>query len=210
MPVPMVSLRDYTLRSKTGHVIFFPGGQPVPVPDEVVAEAQSYNVAIADGVDVEKNLTYKATTTAHSAITGTLRDSLVFGAIEDLVRENDPSNFNAGGQPKVHAVNETTGLKLGGGEVSKYWERYRELKATNSPLPEHPRTEHVLELNRLTTRSQLLDYAKNMLGMDVSHLERKSLKEVKEVLVYSTINYHEASPTAASQPVKKSTLVEDD
>lgn len=208
MPVPMISLRNYTLRSKTGHVIFFEGGVPTNVPEEVVAEALAVNIIVTDSTDREAALKYRSTDT-QSSITGTLRDAIIFAAIEDLVRENDPDNFNAGGQPKVGALAQATGLKLTGGESSKYWERFRELKATNSDLPQHPRVENVLELQRLTTRAQLTSYAKDM-GFDVKMIDKKSLKEAKEALMYATINYHEAATPAPAPRLDTSTLEDND
>lgn len=209
MPVPMISLRDFTLRSKTGHTIFFEGGKPTPVPEEVVAEAMAFNIAVTDGLtDREAALKFKPTD-AQSVITGTLRDAIIFGALDELVRENDSDNFNAGGQPKVHALYQVTGVKLTGGEVSKFWERYREIKSTNSDLPTHPRVENVLELQRLTTRAQLVEYAKDM-GFDVAMIDRKTLKEAKEALMYATINFHEAATPAPAPRPDTSTLEEND
>lgn len=206
MPVPMLSLRNFTLRTKSGHTIFFEGGVVTPVPEEIVAEALAVNIVVTDSTDRENQLKFKSAD-IQSNITGSLRDSLILGAIEELVRENDTDNFNAGGQPKVAALAHATGLKLGGGEASKYWERYREIKSTNADLPSHPRVENVLELQRLTTRAQLTSYAKDM-GFDFKGLDKKSLKEAKEALMYATINYHEAATPAPSAP-DTSTLVED-
>lgn len=210
MPVNMVSLRDYTLRTKTGHTIFFPAGKPTQVPDEVVAEAMAVNIVPSEHIDLEQ-APLKFRQVGTQTITGSLRDSLIFGAIEELVRENDPSNFNAGGQPKVSAVAEATGVKLGGGELSKYWERYREIKATNADLPVHPRTENVLELQGLASRSQLVEYAKDM-GFDAKLIDKKSIKEAKEILMHLTINYHESAsaPERPANAPNTSTLVEQD
>ncbi len=206
MPVPMLSLRNYTLRTKSGHTIFFEGGVVTDVPEEVVAEALAVNIVVTDSTDRETQLKFKSAD-IQSNITGSLRDALILGAIEELVRENDTDNFNAGGQPKVAALALATGLKLGGGEASKYWERYREIKSTNADLPTHPRVENVLELQRLTTRAQLTAYAKEM-GFDFKGLDKKSLKEAKEALMYATINHHEAAMTAPTRDT--STLVEQD
>lgn len=190
MPIMMVSPRDYTLRSLTGYVIFYPANQPTHTPDEVVSEAMAVNILPVEKYDREMPAPRGAL--KESRVTGTLRDALILNAIEELVKENDVSNFNAGGSPKLAALNGATGLRLSGPESSKYWTRYREIKGTNSPLPQHPRMESVLELQRLTTRKQLLEYASEI-GFPESEVSRRPLKEAKEALMQATINYVEVA-----------------
>ena len=202
MSISMISPRDYVLRTRSGHTIAFKANTPRRVPPECVSEAMAVNIL---PVEVKPELGDSPAGYVKTHVTGTLREALVLNAIVELVRENDSSNFNAGGQPKVHALNAATGLKLSGSEVSKYWDRYREIQSTNSPMPKHPRMEQVLELQTLTTRKQLVEYASEI-GIPENEVTRRTVKEAKEVLMNATINHVEP---LAEAPATKGTLVED-
>lgn len=206
MSIQMVSPRDYTLRTRTGHTIAFKADVPRHVPPEVVTEAMAVNIL---PVESTSNLGDSPAGYVKTNVTGTLREALVLHAIVELVRENDSGNFNAGGQPKVGALNAATGLKLSGTEVSKFWDRYREIKSTNSPLPQHPRMAQVLELQSLSTRKQLIEYAKDIGFPETEVSRRPSIKEAKEVLMNATINYIEPLAETPAQAAPKGSLVEE-
>lgn len=207
MPVKMVSPRDYTLRTRTGHVIHFPANVPVHVPDVVVSEALAVNILPTSTVDTPEpsHGVVRAET-----ITGTLRDALIFNGILQLVKENDSASFNAGGQPKLTALNALTGIRITGGELSKYWDRYREIVGTNSPFPTHPKLDLVVELQSLTTRKQLLEFA-NDHGIPEGDVKRhQTIKEAKEALLQATLSFAEGAAFDAPPSDKRhSTLQED-
>lgn len=205
MPIFMVSPRDYTLRTLHGHVIHFPAETPVSVPDSVVSEALAVNIMPAREGHVAAREGAAGTVSQPIVLTATLRDAIIFQTIKDLVAENDTANFNAGGQPKVAVLNGLTGIRLSGTELTKYWDRYREIVGSNSPLPTHPNAENVMELQRLTTRKQLIEFAE-AISVDRKEVERRSsIKEAKEHLMSAAIAYNE---TATAFAPDTSSLVE--
>lgn len=209
MPVHMVSPRDYTLRTLTGHVIFFPQDVPVLVPDIAVQDAMAVNILPTRMVDTAAAEQASDVVSHTSVIPATLRDAVILRTITELVKENDPATFNAGGQPKLAVLNGRTGIRLSGGELSKYWDRYREIKGTNSPVPTHPRVESVMELQTLTTRKQLVEFASEI-GVNEKEVTRRTIKEAKEFLMAATIAYMEGQPAVTlTTPPDTRTLAED-
>lgn len=210
MAILMVSPRDYTLRTLHGHVIGFEAGVPTPVAEAAVAEALAVNIVPATKIDMELEAAGGAVRSGSLAMNATLRDAVIFSVIDDMVKENDPENFNAGGQPKHAALRAATGLPLTGAEVAKYWDRYREIIGSNSPLPYHPRAESVMELQRLTTRKQLIEFAADI-DVPASEVTKRSLRQAKEFLMSATIAYMEAATASDDDPppVDTRTLAED-
>jgi hypothetical protein len=211
MPINMVSQRDYTLRTLHGHVIFYPAGVPVPTADAAVHEALAANIVpVSERPDLASD---ERTGVVNAPITipVSLRDAVILHTIKQLVKENDPATFNAGGQPKLAVLNGLTGIRLSGAELGKYWDRYREILGSNSPFPTHPRVESVMELQRLTTRKQLIEFAEEI-GVARSEVERRSIKEAKELLMGATIAYMESAAAIDTAPPAKldtRTLAED-
>lgn len=200
MSIKMVSPRDFTLRTTRGHVIRFKANEPVTVADDVVSQALAVNIMpVEGGVEFDSPAGQRV---SHKTMPGTLRDAVILRTIQELVKDNDATNFNAGGQPKLSVVNAATGVHLSGSELSKYWERYRELIGTNSPFPTHPKLENVVELQTLTTRKQLQEYAEEN-GIDVDLIKGKSTKAAKELLMAATVSH------AGGAPAHVSGLVED-
>jgi hypothetical protein len=196
MTVMMVCPRDYTLRSTQGHTIAFKADEPTPVPDSMYQEALSKNILPAKvprGEEAAQGL-------AHAEITGTLRDALVFDAIETLVKRNNVEDFGGGG-PKAAALARETGIQLSAKETAKFYDRYKQLKAENSELPSHPNVELVRELQGLSTRKQLEAFALDI-GVEIPETKGKALSEVKSTLLYAIVNQNQA-PLTQSGPVDK-------
>lgn len=206
--IQMVCPRDYVLRTKQGHTISFEAGVPTPVPAMAYQEALSRNILPAAVPAGEKPAFEMAT----AEITGTLRDALVFAAIETIFNRNNVENFTGGGMPKPEAVTAEIGVAVSGPELSKYWARFKELRATNEELPTHPNIELVRELQSLNTRKQLVAFAADI-GAPPLEGKGRALSEVKSALLYSIVNQQQAPMVGVSPDdavyVKPSTLEED-
>ena len=195
MTVMMVCPRDYTLRTTLGHTIAFKADEPTPVPDSAYQEALSKNilpVRVPNGEGAAFEM-------AHAEITGTLRDALVFDAIEALVKRNNVEDFGGGG-PKAAAIAAETGLQLSARETANYYTRYKQLKSENDALPTHPNVELVRELQGLSTRKQLEAFATDI-GVAIPSTKGKALSEVKSALLYAIVNQNQA-PLSAAKPEK--------
>lgn len=187
MTTPMVCPRDYTLRSLSGKTIAFKANEPVEVPDDLYAEALSVNILPVEGgrdTDPTANST-------RVAVTGALRDALVYQAIAELSARNNPEDWDGGGQPKPEALKLVSGVQMGNAERSKYWAGYREIIGSNSEIPTHPNVEIVQELNSISTRRQLEEFARDY-DLPYESLKGKSNFELKAVLLSMVINGQQA------------------
>jgi hypothetical protein len=182
MSIMMVCPRDYTLRTRMGHTVEFVGGEPTPVPEAAYAEALAKNILPVKVKDNEKPVFEHAT----AEITGTLRDALIFQTIDEIVKENTTEDFG-GGVPKAAAISARIGIAVAQNEAAKYWTMYKQIKGENSELPTHPNTELVREVQALSTRKQLEDYARDA-DLPLSRTKGKSLKELKDLVLYTVVN----------------------
>lgn len=204
MPIPMICSRDYTLRTKLGHTIRFVAGEPTSVPESAYAEAIAKNIVPAQRPSDDK----PAFGMVHAEITGTLRDAMIYGAIDELVKRNQTEDFTGGGVPKAAAITDAIGIPISSGEVGRYWTNYREMVAENSDLPSHPQVEVVRELQALSTRKQMEEFASEH-DIRLPNTKGKSVKELKSVLLHQVIGQQVAPAHDPGEYKKPDTLMMD-
>lgn len=185
MPLSMIAPRNYTLRTKSGHVIRFEANQPKLVPDAIVAEALAVNILPVENSDVQI-ADNSAQGVQRVSISGQLRTALLLRAIADIVRENDSANFDGGGRPKVHIISARSGVDATARERSEMWDKYRELLANGEDLPTHKALDTVLAVQSLNTPSDMKEYAQ-LLEVPEERLVGLSLREQKQVLLAAAI-----------------------
>lgn len=199
----MVCPRDYTLRTRMGHVIKFTGGVPTPVVEAAYAEAIAKNIVPVERPDDDK----PAFGMVRAEIKGTLRDAIIFAALDEIAGRNQSEDFTGGGVPTAAAVTVATGMRMSAAEVGKFWTNYRELLAQNETIPTHPQLDVVRELQSCVTRAQLVDFAKDH-DVNMPKAGKVSVAELKELLLNSVIHHLPLAPAADSY-TKPSTLQED-
>lgn len=205
MSIPMVCPRDYTLRTRNGHTIKFAAGEPTDVPEALYAEALAKNIIPVERKSDDQPIFGMV----HAEITGTLRDAMIYQAIDEVVKRNQTEDFSGGGVPKAAALSAIIGLSLSASEASRFYTNYRQIIGENEPLPTHPKVEVVRELQALTSRKQLEEFAEDH-GIGIPKAKGKSLKELKELLLNSVINQMTTPPAAdSSEYVKPATLMHD-
>lgn len=184
MSVLMKCTRAYTLRTKAGHTIRFEPDKPVLVPDAVVAEALAVNILPVDSqaLDVHDS----EAPIPRTSITGILRDALALKVIDDMVRENDAAQFDAGGRPKTHEINQAAPLDLSAAERSAYWDKYRTLKSSGEELPTHKALPTVMEIQYLSTPKEIAEYA-DALGVKDGALQGHSIRAQKQILLGAAV-----------------------
>jgi len=185
MPTMMIAPRNYTLRTKTGHVIRFEGGKPKLVPDNLVSAALAVNILPVANADVPDGDT-SAGGVQRVQISGILRDAILMRTIHDLVRENDTENFDGGGRPKVNIINDRCGLSISAKERSEAWDKYRELTMNGEDLPTHKAMDTVLTVQALTLPHDIKEYA-TLLEVPEKALMGLSLREQKQVLLAAAV-----------------------
>lgn len=194
--------RDYTLRTLTGQTIRFIAGEPTPVPESAYAEALSKNIVPVERPDDDK----PAFGMVHTEVTGTLRDAMIYAALDEIAKRNHTEEFTGGGVPKATSVTMAAGVRISASETGKYWSNYRQMMAENVELPSHPKVTVVQELQACATRAQLTEFAAEH-GVNMPKAEGKSVKELKELLLNAVINAHQIAP--ADDYVKPRTLMQD-
>lgn len=198
--VMMKCPRDFVLRSTQGHTVRFEANKPTPVPEALYAEALARNIVpVSDYLDTDAPASGKS----RVALTGPLRDALIFYGIDQLVNRNQSEDFDGGGQPKPDAIKELVGVPISAQERTKYWANYRELTGNNIELPTHPNLEMVLELQSLSTRKDLEGFAKEH-GIELGKGAGKTNHEIKAQLLGSMVSFQQAPKQASS-----TTLAED-
>lgn len=189
MPTYMKCARNYTLRSLTSHIIHFKKDEPTLVPDICVEEALAVNIIPCEGHAPEAaeapapKVLYKV-----NSLSAELRQALLLHAIDEIYREANPKDFDAGARPKANAISERAGVDISATERTKLWDKYRDIKAENGDLPRPKNFEMVVDAMRLNQKGALLAFGKD-LGMDISSLAGDTLKEVKMAVVSAALAY---------------------
>src|SRR5690606_17301070 len=142
--------------SDLGHILYFEADVPRPVPDCCVEEALAVNIIPCDGGFAPEAEETAPRVMRSAVMSPELREAPLLNAIDELYREAEVENFDAGQRPKTNAIIERSGLELTASERTKLWDKYRDLKAENADLPRPKNFELVADVQRLTTKRDLL------------------------------------------------------
>lgn len=116
-PVLMRSLRTFTLRSLTGHVIPFVKNEPRLVPATVIHEAMEKGAVPEDETVLEV-----ADEEVIEDPRGLDREEQVKAALISIRAKNGRDDFTAGGKPKVGVVKDSVGFVVDQREIAKIWQ----------------------------------------------------------------------------------------
>lgn len=119
----LMSYRDMTVKSLSGHVIRFKAKVPVHVPPMMVDVCMSRGAVPADD-EAEQQVSQPVEKKAKAAPEGDARKQRLFDIFDGLVAENARGTFTAGGAPKVGVVREKFGFDVDTPEVRKLWDEY--------------------------------------------------------------------------------------
>lgn len=187
MSTYMKCARNYTLRSLTGHMLHFRADEPVLVPDALIEEALAVNIIPCNGYAPEAE--EAAPKLLRSAELSTeMREALLLHAIDEIYREANVQDFDGGQRPKAHAITERSGVEITATERTKLWDKYRDLKASNDELPRPRNFEFVADVQRLTTKRELLMAAADF-GVPEEVTRGATLKEIKSAVLNAAIRH---------------------
>ena len=119
--IEMMTLRNITLRTLSGHSVKFVKQVPTNVPDMCVDEAMAIGAVPIEPKDIEPEET-KFTPEP----VGLEREEAILTAIEMLVEENARNKFTAGGKPTKSAMRDALGFELDNREINLMWSKYKE------------------------------------------------------------------------------------
>ena len=188
MPIYMKCARNYTLRSLAGHIVDFQADVPRLVPDVCVDEALAVNIIPCNGENAPEAEEAAPKVMRAVAMSPELREALLLNAIHDIYREANVADFDGGQRPKAQAITERSGLEITAAERSKLWDKYRDLKATNTELPRPKNFELVADAQRLTSKRDLLLAAAD-LGVPETVTKGASIKEIKAAVLAAAIRH---------------------
>lgn len=201
----MVSPRDFMLNSTLGHSLSFKKDQPTAVPHAIVDEALKVNILPFEGGTGKEFDDPNASASANTSISGALRRAVLFHAISEIVKRNDPDDFSGGGRPNAKAVSDRAGVRISATELNKYWDEYRDLVSQNADLPTHPNLTLVVDIMGVSSKPALFEYA-DLLGVSKDSLAGLTLSACRDRLVAAAARYDSKAPVQ----VGKTKLEKDD
>lgn len=124
--VLMKMLRNYNLRSLTGHTVTFEKNKPTPVPKEVVQEALALGAGMCDEDELPDE--DEVTNAVPTEPGGEERKELIVAAMENMVIENVRGDFDAGGAPQLKKLSARLGFNVIKQERDSLWEEIQASK----------------------------------------------------------------------------------
>lgn len=125
-----ISNRDIVVRSaKTGHAIRFEKSVPQSAPKSMYDELVAIGILPVDEKDVkvvQKQMEDSEKKPILAPDDGAERAEKILEVVEALFKQNNPSNFTAGGEPSAKAIQAILGWKVDQTEVRGIWKKNRE------------------------------------------------------------------------------------
>lgn len=117
--------RNYTLISKTGHVVLFKKGEPTYVPQECKAEAIAIGAQPTDG-----NTDVLADEVVVVELTAEEREEQLIKAFKTLQGRNERGDFTGQGIPAIPALKKLVEFSPEKKEVETLWTHFIEEQAS--------------------------------------------------------------------------------
>lgn len=132
----MLANRNITLRSTSGHTIFFRKNQPKNVPNIVVEECVHRGILPMDEADLPGS---QENPLLPDVPRGSIRLQQMRDAIEALMQRNSRGDFAASGQPNLKSIEKIVGYPVDITEVQRVW--------------------HVMQMDKAESRNETRDDA---------------------------------------------------
>lgn len=175
----MNSLRRVRVPTKSGHVLIFDPGEPRAVPDAAVVDAQKYGCVV---VDDSGTVAPEESSKVSFDYSGDLRKSVVYMAVKEMIKENTPSDFDAGGNPKAAVVSERIGVDITAGEVRDAFRMYQRGQSENREIELSTEAQNVLRVVHAEGKRELADLAKEF-GFDDAEVKGMTARSLRQRLM---------------------------
>lgn len=202
----MICQRNFTLRTTTGHMLKFEAGKSKYVPPECVDAALAVNIIMEEGGFKPRSEVDVVGPVRVAAMSSELREALLLHSIDELVRDGETTHFDAGSRPKTESIKNHANLNLNATERNRLWDKYRDIKGSNSDLPRPRNFDLVLEVQQSATHKQLMDQATNF-GIKADDVRGFTLRELKACVVQAAIKHN---PMLMEAPAGLDTTLDDD
>lgn len=127
----VVSNRNFTLNTTTGHCTFFKKGVPKHIPNVILEHAISVGIIPTDERDLPGG---EADSLLPVEPTGSERIRQIRDIIESLMRRNGRNDFTASGLPNIRVVSDAIGYKVDVAELGRVWHIIRQENADSRIL----------------------------------------------------------------------------
>lgn len=184
----MISLRTFTLATKTGHTIRFEAKVPRNVPDIVVADAMQAGCVPTDEAAVPF---YEDTKKAYVEFQGDVRRSMLYLAVKMIAERNKASDFDAGGVPKTAVVSNILGeMEIGRKEIVDIYQQFCTAKSEDREFALHPHAQNILRVLESESKDELILLADEF-GIDGKRAKGLSMKDLRRMLL---VKFNGVSP----------------
>jgi hypothetical protein len=180
------SLRNFTLRSLTGHSVTFDRTKAVFVPASLRREALALGCVPEDINDIDTDQ-LEAELAAPVVIPPSLREALLFAVIGDIMeKESDKFKlFDAGGRPLPNVISSRVGFEVHVDERNRIVDAYREHKGLGTELPTHEAVADYREVLGLKARKDLQPFAE-LYGVN-ELFKNANLDEAKNIVLRAIV-----------------------
>lgn len=167
----MKMLQNRNVSTKLGHMLVFEANVARNVPPEAIGDAQAAGAVLVgnEGAVADEE------TAGHQifAVSAELRRSVILRVIEALVQRNASADFDAGGQPKMAAIQQRCPLETSRDEIDELYTLYKTATVDKSKtIVWHPQTDDAMEALDATSRTDIVELGKKF---KVSKEDQKSL-----------------------------------
>lgn len=178
MPL-MISLRKFRLESTTGHCIQFEPREPVYVPDVAVSDAMKAGCVPAEEADIPF---HEDLSRAKVEFVGDVRSSMIYLAIDAIVKRNNSKDFDGGGVPRQALINDTLGFETTRKEIVQVYQQYMQVKAENLEYALHPAAPQILKVLEAGDKGELLELAEEF-GVENEKSKGLSVRDLRKLLL---------------------------
>lgn len=175
----MKHLQNRRVGTLSGHVVVFQSNKPMFVPADAVQDCLAAGAAFVDEND---RVISEEESAVRFMLTGSARDSVVYLAIEALVKEGDLKNFDAGNAPKPNSVSERLGFPVSATEVRDTYQKFLQCRSEGISPELHPSARTVINIAEARSRSDLMLIASE-LGIDEGAAKSATAKELRVLLM---------------------------
>lgn len=182
----MISLRNYRLATLAGPIFTFKAKVPRDVSPECVQAALAAGCALVDPNDQQF---IDDVTKNKVAFGGDARKSLLFLACQELIKENDPKKFTAGGIPRVPAIEALLGFDVNAKEITEAFQAASDVKRNSAEFELHSSAEPALRVIRADGRDDLLMIAMDLFDEEFNQrLEGLETRQIRTAMLNKLAN----------------------
>ncbi len=175
----MKSLRNFRLATTTGFVAMVSASEPFFCPDNCVDEAMKAGCVPVNEGDIPF---YEDASRARVDFVGNLRASIIYMAIDVIVKENNTKNFDAGGMPKLDVVADRLAMQVSPAELRDLFQQYLSNKADGKEYDVHPQAKRVVDVLEASTKAELHEMCGEY-DIPTDKTKGMNMKELRKILL---------------------------